>query len=948
MYDGNGPVPLIGEDGNPMVMGIITHSLSISNDGDFVRIDQINTSDTGWVYQWSTNRMTKYTESPAGHQFVGWGYLINEDQSGGSGKKMQWRVRSLTDTHNPIQMIGAANGQTALATHSDHQSQHNASSADNALAPFVSECQWGGAVPHETWFGFWSNEIIAIRTMKFVDGVETVWRFTNHRMLGWRDDNPDVGTFNYQPLVQIDPLGEFCLYCTNWDKTLGAHPNPPVGASFRVDTFIVKLGREAVAGGGGVAITSAATGDWATGATWVGGVSPGAGDTAIIANGHVVTIAVGTSVTVGDPANPTTPAIQTATGGGGTGRLIVDVGATLNLNGDVKQGNANWVINAGATINFNHATVALRWFISDGNTQANAILTFNGGTGASRITCRANGVAPGGGFGWFGTNFSNAGQMQATGVNFSLIGGAAAAFLNAQSSTAAYSSQFTDCQFTSCGDINTSIAMPVGGTFKLIRTTFRSPVRASARVVSWILAAGVHTNVAFTRVRWEGQFQVSNSVSIVSGVTWTDCAGKSLGTGTAFPLDCTTSPHSAVVSDMFLFNKIPAAANASNLPTGTLTNLCSMRLGAAGGHGMRVVPNADTLINGGVWEFDINDEAGDCFGVAANPTALHSLEIKNIIHPPCPDGLRGAGSFLTISVATTNLTINVHHNTSCVSAISATPAGSVVFENTVGAVGMATAIRDNLFCRNASGTGWAVFQDASSVLVNGALTNVDYNNKFNITSDGYNSADAIFTSPSPPGAHDLTLDPLFVDSTRRFLSWGKSINGALVTTENVFDELMKVNDDGGYNSGFTIAAYVAYMRSGFAPKNLFLLAAGHDGSVIGAVAGVVMSQKSLTVPGLIGLPESFTAASAGGDSYPLPMPILLKVKNSGGVARAVTLVAQNQCSQGVLHSATIAIGIGATVDIEVVDINRFRDVNGKLQLTYDSEVGLSTQAYAVG
>ena len=40
----------------------------------------------------------------------------------------------------------------------------------------------------------------------------------------------------------------------------------------------------------GTIITSAQTGDWDVGATWVGGVAPVAEDDAIIANTHTVTL----------------------------------------------------------------------------------------------------------------------------------------------------------------------------------------------------------------------------------------------------------------------------------------------------------------------------------------------------------------------------------------------------------------------------------------------------------------------------------------------------------------------------------------------------------------------------------------------------------------------------------------------------------------------------------
>jgi hypothetical protein len=60
-------------------------------------------------------------------------------------------------------------------------------------------------------------------------------------------------------------------------------------------------------------ITSAGTGAWGTGATWAGGTKPGAGDTAIIADGHTVTVNESTAALVKVSPN----------GANGTGQLAI-------------------------------------------------------------------------------------------------------------------------------------------------------------------------------------------------------------------------------------------------------------------------------------------------------------------------------------------------------------------------------------------------------------------------------------------------------------------------------------------------------------------------------------------------------------------------------------------------------------------------------------------------
>src|SRR2546422_7296798 len=47
----------------------------------------------------------------------------------------------------------------------------------------------------------------------------------------------------------------------------------------------------------GATITSNQTGNWSTGTTWIGGVPPVAGDNAVIAAGHTVTLTANTAIT---------------------------------------------------------------------------------------------------------------------------------------------------------------------------------------------------------------------------------------------------------------------------------------------------------------------------------------------------------------------------------------------------------------------------------------------------------------------------------------------------------------------------------------------------------------------------------------------------------------------------------------------------------------------------
>ncbi len=121
-------------------------------------------------------------------------------------------------------------------------------------------------------------------------------------------------------------------------------------------------------------ITSTQTGDWNVGATWVGGVSPGAADTFIIANAHAITLT----------------ANQASLGG------TTDAGGELIFNEDIEltgltgtfRNNGTLTMAAGTAIKGN--TAAAIYLLSDGT----GVSTLNG-TSAKVITLKNDGAGNG-------------------------------------------------------------------------------------------------------------------------------------------------------------------------------------------------------------------------------------------------------------------------------------------------------------------------------------------------------------------------------------------------------------------------------------------------------------------------------------------------------------------------------------------------------------------------
>lgn len=107
-----------------------------------------------------------------------------------------------------------------------------------------------------------------------------------------------------------------------------------------------------------------------------------------------------------------------------------------------------------------------------------------------------------------------------------------------------------------------------------------------------------------------------------------------------------------------------------------------------------------------------------------------------------------------------------------------------------------------------------------------------------------------------------------------------------------------------------------------------------------------MSVLNLVTPAAAGTAEALSAVSAGGDSFPIPAPLIIRAKNTDVAARTITLVGQKPCNQGFTHSATIVVAAGGgIVNARVNDVDRFRDANGRIQMTYDAATGLSVAAF---
>ncbi len=89
-----------------------------------------------------------------------------------------------------------------------------------------------------------------------------------------------------------------------------------------------------------------------------------------------------------------------------------------------------------------------------------------------------------------------------------------------------------------------------------------------------------------------------------------------------------------------------------------------------------------------------------------------------------------------------------------------------------------------------------------------------------------------------------------------------------------------------------------------------------------------------------GVPATTTlvAAAGGGDSFPNTGVEQFRVRNADASSKTVTFVAQNAvgCPAGVLHNIVLTVPAGAEQTVRNLDMARFNDANGRVQVTYSA------------
>jgi hypothetical protein len=230
------------------VLNFHLHSAEIDRSGRFVllypsAVDLGSPRYASQVYVWDTSSdtVTAVTSGgedggpamrPYGHDATGYGTWVNQDCcTTSTWDAAQWQFRDLTSLTQTTDLIAPvqASKEVYLA---DHTSWNNAQRT--ALVPVISSTYRYGndTAPWRAW----DDEIIGIDTAH--GGGGNVWRFAHHRSVVASDSNPAAPYFWYEPIANVSPDGQWVVFTSNWEKTLGTDS---AEGTFRQDVFLVQL-----------------------------------------------------------------------------------------------------------------------------------------------------------------------------------------------------------------------------------------------------------------------------------------------------------------------------------------------------------------------------------------------------------------------------------------------------------------------------------------------------------------------------------------------------------------------------------------------------------------------------------------------------------------------------------------------------------------------------------
>jgi hypothetical protein len=537
-------------------------------------------------------------------------------------------------------------------------------------------------------------------------------------------------------------------------------------------------------------------------------------------------------------------------GWGADGNGILNVADTgwLTFRGNVEQCTAVWNVGKGAIIEHDSSlapspsTTHYRWIVGSYLFPDAARLVIRGVLGNRTLIRNATGSGTFYGFDVYSGAAQGSGQFDFEYVTINGCGGSASPCANAtnHSGTTAFIARCDHCLVTGSGYMGASIA-GAANVAAFTNSTFTGSTDSYWRVLRPV--PGGAGSLVIDTVYTDGQIQLgAANDSNLTGTHIRNVVIRTLthtGSPNSYGIDMGGAHFQVAELDRLL--RITDTGSSTGkytyLPGGTVTRVMGIVYSASNPHcfiGPDGITGATNTLDGGWLENGGGGTDGDAFGVLGSVSGLNVM--RNLVIP-CPLDTGIAMSLLNLGIASVRTTA-MYNNTYCGKDDGAGSARGFGFEMAGTApVSMLAAARNNIvFCATSSPC-FLVHQGPTGTDSVGTYANVDYNWKWNVSTGPYFQLSGTpYTSynPNPPGAHDSTGDPRFVQQ-RHFLDWGQMLKPSITTWTDIVAEFAKMNDDTGFDQRFTILNAYNWLRAGYVPQNAAVYTAGDTGGQVGAI-----------------------------------------------------------------------------------------------------------------
>jgi hypothetical protein len=504
------------------------------------------------------------------------------------------------------------------------------------------------------------------------------------------------------------------------------------------------------------------------------------------------------------------------------GALAIGAGFSLTVKGDVVMVDAPVTGGAGSSFIGNvPASTVYRVLVGTDSGQASAKITLTGtsgskftvdrtGTGTWMWTAAMRGHSGGtqanghGGYALTHCNVTDMGSASVNAIEFNDFGG--------------HEFSLTNCVVSNCGQIYFVNSPDTTSVLRFVDSTIRGALGTY----------GLSYEVSGTTPSGGG-------ARVMTGCVF-DCAVRFSMNGFTVEdnLFFGTRNHQGGTSASFDGNLVVFTTNASELVLNAdLSNnwLLAWNGGASINNVHWVDPSGSGLTiecAGNVWECPTGTGGGDCMYIGSGQATVNA---HNNIGLPDLTGVYETGFLLNMAKngSSTN-TGQCNHNTwfAGIQAMMGTESAQYA--------GMFTSCKSNYV--EANNTGYIVSGGAGTEVQDTlAAANATHNGKFEVAA-GSEGGGYDYDMSGSPGANDVAEDPAFSGGWPSVKAWGASLGLTGTDTEIIDDTLaaLKLRNDPSWDSDFSVANYVAYVRAAVRPTNENYRAAGHDGEDIGAVA----------------------------------------------------------------------------------------------------------------